>query len=73
MDHHIGFQENAILCKKMAKMAMSTRVNHLKRMHFSARNSSGFDEHVAVLLVGLAVDVVDGVVLQLVRRKERNL
>jgi hypothetical protein len=67
------FKKTRFFAKKMAKMAMSTRVNHLKRMHFSARNSSGFDEHVAVLLVGLAVDVVDGVVLQLVRRKERNL
>jgi len=42
-------------------------------VNFSPGNSSGLDEDVSVLLVGLAVDVVDGVMLQLVRREESDL
>jgi hypothetical protein len=42
-------------------------------VNFSTRDSSGLDKNVAVLLVRLTVDMVDGVMLNLVRREKRDL
>ena len=49
------------------------RSSYRQREDFSSGDSSGLDQDVAILFIGLTVDVVDGVVLGLVRSKEGDL
>ena len=52
---------------------MYARCSYRDRVNFFPRNPGRLDADVPVLLILLAVDVVDGVMLHLVRRKEGNL
>ena len=47
--------------------------SYRQREDFSSGDSSGLDQDVAILFIGLTVDVVDGVVLGLVRSEEGDL
>ena len=52
---------------------MYARCSYRDRVNIFPRNPGRLDADVPVLLILLAVDVVDGVMLHLVRRKEGNL